>query len=61
LAEKSSVGETQTFIFAGIIPIFIAVAIYVLLYSIFRFSKTALYLLILSTVLGSLAFFGIPS
>lgn len=60
LAETSFVAETLQFIFAGIIPIFVVVAIYVLLYTIFRFSKNTLYLLTLSTVFGSLAFFGIP-
>ncbi|HDQ06170.1 MAG TPA: AEC family transporter [Candidatus Bathyarchaeota archaeon] len=60
LAETSFVAETVSFIFAGIIPIFVVVAIYVLLYALFRFSKNTLYLLTLSTVFGSLAFFGIP-
>ncbi len=60
LAETSFVRETLIFIFAGIIPIFVVVAIYVLLFFLFRFSKNTLYLLVLSTVFGSLAFFGIP-
>jgi len=60
LSETSFVAETLSFIFAGIIPIFVVVAIYVLLYVLFRFSKNTLYLLTLSTVFGSLAFFGIP-
>ncbi|MGD9131749.1 MAG: AEC family transporter [Candidatus Bathyarchaeota archaeon] len=60
LSETSFVAETLSFIFAGITPIFVVVAIYVLLYVIFRFSKNTLYLLTLSTVFGSLAFFGIP-
>ncbi len=60
LAETSFVGETLNFIYAGIIPVLGVVAIYVLLFFIFRFSKNTLYLLILSTVFGSLAFFGIP-
>jgi predicted permease len=60
LSETSFVTETLSFIFAGITPIFVVVAIYVLLYAIFRFSKNTLYLLTLSTVFGSLAFFGIP-
>jgi predicted permease len=60
LSETSFVAETLMFIFAGITPIFVVVAIYVLLYAIFRFSKNTLYLLTLSTVFGSLAFFGIP-
>ena len=60
LSETSFVAETLSFIFAGITPIFVVVAIYILLYAIFRFSKNTLYLLTLSTVFGSLAFFGIP-
>jgi predicted permease len=60
LSETSFIAETLSFIFAGITPIFVVVAIYVLLYAIFRFSKNTLYLLTLSTVFGSLAFFGIP-
>ena len=60
LSETVFVGETLSFIFAGIIPIFGAVAFFVLFYFIFRFSRNTLYLLILSTVFGSLAFFGIP-
>jgi predicted permease len=60
LAETIFVVETLSFIFAGIIPVLGVVAIYVLLYFIVRFSKNTLYLLILSTVFGSLAFFGIP-
>jgi malonate transporter len=60
LSETSFVAETLSFIFAGIIPIFLVVTIYVLLYAVFRFSKNTLYLITLSTVFGSLAFFGIP-
>lgn len=60
LSETSFVAETLSFIFAGIIPVFVVVAVYVLMYAIFRFSKNTLYLLTLSTVFGSLAFFGIP-
>nr|MQY61884.1 hypothetical protein [archaeon] len=60
LAETSFVAETLSFIFAGIIPIFVVVAIYVLLYVLFKLSKNTIYLLTLSTIFGSLAFFGIP-
>jgi len=60
LSETSFVAETLSFIFAGITPIFVVVAIYGLLYVLFRFSRNTLYLLTLSTVFGSLAFFGIP-
>jgi predicted permease len=52
--------ETLRFMTAGIIPILVALLIYISLYLILRFSKKILYLLILSTIFGSLAFFGIP-
>jgi len=60
MAETNFTEETFRFIFAGIIPVFVALIICIFLYSTFRFSKNTLYLLILSTVFGSLAFFGIP-
>ncbi|TET64794.1 AEC family transporter [Candidatus Bathyarchaeota archaeon] len=60
MTETNFTEETLRFILAGIIPILIAMIIYTSLYVIFRFSKNMLYLLILSTIFGSLAFFGIP-
>jgi len=60
LAETNFTHEDLRFVFAGIIPVFIILAVYTFLYLIFGFSKNTLYLLILSTVFGSLAFFGIP-
>jgi len=60
MTETNFTEETLRFMLAGIIPILIAMIIYTSLYVIFRFSKNMLYLLILSTVFGSLAFFGIP-
>jgi predicted permease len=60
MTETSFVSETLSFIFAGVTPIFVVVAVYCLLFLLFRFSKNTLYLLTLSTVFGSLAFFGIP-
>ena len=60
MAETDFISETLRFIFVGIIPVLIAVSIYVFSYLVFRFMKGTLYLLILSTVFGSLAFFGIP-
>ena len=60
MAETNFTEETFRFIFAGIIPILVALTICIFLYSTFKFSKNTLYLLILSTVFGSLAFFGIP-
>lgn len=60
LANTRFTEENLRFIFAGIIPIIMVVAVYLFLYFVFRFSTNTLYLLILSTVFGSLAFFGIP-
>jgi len=52
--------ENIRFVTAGILPILIVLAIYILLYLTLKFSRDTLYLLTLSTVFGSLAFFGIP-
>lgn len=60
LAEVEFAFERLIFIFACQIPILLIVAIYILLYKVFKFSKETLYLLIISTIFGSLAFFGIP-
>jgi len=60
LAETNLTAQNLTFVFAGIMPILIVTAIYAFPYAIFKFSKNTLYLLILSTVFGSLTFFGIP-
>lgn len=60
LAETTFEAETITFIFVGITPVFIVVAVYSLLYLILRFSRNIFYLITLSTIFGNLAFFGIP-
>ena len=60
LAETTFEAETLTFILGGIIPLIIVVTVYGLLHVIFRFSRNTFYLLTLSTIFGSLAFFGIP-
>lgn len=52
--------ENIRFVAAGILPIIIILALFVLLYLIVRFSRDTLYLLVLSTVFGSFVFFGIP-
>ena len=52
--------ETLKFMLAGIAPVLVALAILLLLYVLVRFPKDILYLLIISTVFGSLGFFGIP-
>ncbi len=60
MAELNFNEEVIRFMTAGIIPIFMALILLVALYLILRFSKNTLYLLIISTIFGSLAFFGIP-
>ncbi|MEM2914082.1 MAG: AEC family transporter [Candidatus Bathyarchaeia archaeon] len=60
LADVEFTFERLLFIFAGQAPILLAVAIYIFLYKVIKFSKETLYLLIISTIFGSLAFFGIP-
>jgi len=60
LAEIDFTTENLTFALAGIIPVILIIAIYMLSYFIFRFSKDTLYLFIPSTTFGSYAFFGIP-
>ncbi|UCE43926.1 MAG: AEC family transporter [Candidatus Bathyarchaeota archaeon] len=60
MAEANFTGETLRFAFAGSIPIFVALTIFIALHLVLKFSKKTLYLLILSTIFGSLAFFGIP-
>ncbi len=60
IAEIRFTPEILTLLFAGITPIIVTVAFFALLHFTFRFSRNTLYLLILSTIFGSLAFFGIP-
>ena len=60
LAETIFVPETLSFVLAGIIPVFFVVAIYGLLYAVFRITRNTFYLLTVCTIFGSLAFFGIP-
>lgn len=57
MVEMDFTGETIRFIFAGIVPVFVALTIYTFIYLVFRFTKSTFYLLILSTIFGSLAFF----
>jgi len=52
--------ETLRFGLAGIIPVLVSVLVHFALYLLLRFSRETLFLLILSTVFGSLSFFGIP-
>jgi malonate transporter len=60
IAEASFTPEILVFMLGGIIPIFTVVIVYALLYITSRLSRNAFYLLTLSTIFGSLAFFGIP-
>lgn len=60
MAETEFTEAKLRFMLAAAIPILVALAIYITLYLIIGFSKNFLYLLILSTIFGSLAFFGIP-
>jgi predicted permease len=49
-----------TFVGAGILPIFITFLLLTLLFFLFRFSKDTYFLLVVGSVFGSHAFFGIP-
>lgn len=60
MTETDFTAETLRFMLAGTIPILVVLTIYVSLRLIFRLSKDIFYLLVPSTIFGSLAFFGIP-
>ncbi|UCE95274.1 MAG: AEC family transporter [Candidatus Bathyarchaeota archaeon] len=60
IAEVTFSSEILTFILAGIAPIFLALMIFLIFHFLIRLRKNTLYLLILSTIFGSVAFFGIP-
>lgn len=60
IAETKFTAEILNLMLAGIAPILSVLAIYTVLYLAFRFSRNTFYLLILVTIFGSLAFFGIP-
>ena len=60
LAETTFTKETLQFMLAGVIPVLIIIPFYWIIRVIGKFSKDTLYLLILSTIFGSTAFFGIP-
>ncbi|MCS7180809.1 MAG: AEC family transporter, partial [bacterium] len=48
------------FLIAGVVPILISLILYSLIYLVFHIKRDVFYLLSLSTIFGSLAFFGIP-
>jgi predicted permease len=60
LSEIVFTEETLRFMIVGTIPVIITCAIYLIAYFIFRLPKNTFYLLTISTIFGSLAFFGIP-
>ena len=60
LAETEFTVETFTFMMAGILPVFGILLLYLFLYYAFRLPKNTVYLWILSSVFGSVAFFGVP-
>jgi len=60
LSEIKFTEENLKFIFAGMMPVILIIGVFILLYLVIRFSKDTFYLLILSSVFGSLVFFGIP-
>lgn len=60
LAKVTFNEENLRFVVIGIIPILIALAAYTIFYFALKPSRDAFYLLVLNTVFGSLAFFGIP-
>ncbi|MFC1873318.1 AEC family transporter [Chloroflexota bacterium] len=60
IAEVRFTPDTIRFILAGISPILLIIVFSTLIYRIFKLSRNTYYLLTLSTIFGSLAFFGIP-
>jgi len=60
LAEIELTWEHVKFVLAGVTPIIIVLAAYTVLYLVLRFSRGFFYLLVLTTVFGSTAFYGIP-
>lgn len=60
MAEMNFTTENLRFAFVSIAPIFIILGIYTLFYLALRFPREKFYLITLTTVFGSLAFFGIP-
>jgi malonate transporter len=60
LSETQFTPQALRFVLTAIIPILIIMVIYIILFLVFRFDIEKFYLLILSTVFGSTAFFGIP-
>ncbi|MEM3661008.1 MAG: AEC family transporter [Thermoproteota archaeon] len=60
LAETRFSREHVIFIFTGVIPIILILGIYSLLYLVLKLSRKTFYLLAVTTIFSSTAFFGIP-
>ena len=60
LAETEFTAETFRFMLAGILPVFGILLLCLLFYYAFRLPRHTVYLWILSSVFGSVAFFGVP-
>jgi hypothetical protein len=60
LAETEFTGEIFRFMLAGILPVFGVLLLYLFCYYVFHLPKHDVYLWILSSVFGSVAFFGVP-
>ncbi|MEM4169092.1 MAG: AEC family transporter [Thermoproteota archaeon] len=60
LAETRFSREHVIFTFTGVIPIILILGIYSLLYLVLKLSRKTFYLLVVTTIFGSTAFFGIP-
>ena len=60
LAETEFTAETFRFMLAGILPVFGVVLLYLSLYYVLRLPRHTVYLWILSSVFGSVSFFGVP-
>lgn len=60
LSETQFNFENVRFMIAGIIPVVTVVVLFCAAFFLLRFSRDTLFLLIMSTAFGSLAFFGIP-
>ena len=60
LSETHFTGENMRFVAAGLIPTLVIAVLFWAAWRILRFARSTLHLLIVSTVFGSLAFFGLP-
>lgn len=60
LAETEFTGETFRFMLAGIFPVIGILFLYMVFYYAFRPPRQTVYLWILSSVFGSVAFYGVP-